>query len=67
MVTNTSDKPQLLTVGEAADLIHVHINTIRRWADSGIIKSFRVGARGDRRFIREDVQKLLVTDAPTNE
>jgi len=50
----------LLTTQQAADLASVHINTLRRWGDLGLIKQFRIGPRGDRRFLRRDVEKLLV-------
>jgi excisionase family DNA binding protein len=50
----------LLTVGEAARLLQVHVNTVRRWSNLGILKSYRVGSRSDRRFHKEDIIKLLM-------
>jgi excisionase family DNA binding protein len=50
----------LLTVSEASELLHVHINTLRRWNDAGLLASYRIGARGDRRFLRDDVIRFLV-------
>ena len=52
-------KDQMLTVREASALLHVHPNTLRRWADKGIIKSIWVTARGDRRFISRDIDQFL--------
>ena len=49
----------ILTAGEVARLLHVHINTVRRWSDSGIIGSHRIGTRGDRVFSWQDVERLL--------
>ena len=49
----------LLTTSEVAHLLYVHINTVRRWSNRGILKSCRIGPRGDRRFRREDVVGLL--------
>jgi excisionase family DNA binding protein len=49
----------LLTVGEASKLLHIHANTIRRWADSGLIESYRISCRGDRRFRKSDILKFL--------
>ena len=49
----------LLTVSEAASLLHIHINTIRRWSNLGILPSFRVGPRSDRRFRKEDILTFL--------
>ena len=49
----------VLTVGDVASLLGVHINTVRRWSNEGVLKSFRVGPRGDRKFRREDVEAFL--------
>ena len=49
----------LLRVGEAARMVHVHPNTLRRWSDQGLIRCFRVGYRKDRRFALSDLVKLL--------
>ena len=47
-----------LTVGEAALLLHVHPNTVRRWTDIGILQTQRVGTRRDRRILRVDAEHL---------
>jgi excisionase family DNA binding protein len=49
----------LLTVREVSQLLHLHSNTLRRWSDQGIIKAYRIGPRGDRRFRPEDVEALI--------
>jgi excisionase family DNA binding protein len=49
----------VLTVKDVARLLHIHVNTARRWSDQGIIRSFRVTRRGDRRFRREDILRYL--------
>ena len=49
----------LLTPGDVARILNVHINTVRRWSNLGVLKSFRIGPRGDRRFLKEDVDKFL--------
>jgi excisionase family DNA binding protein len=49
----------LLTTSQAAKVLNVHSNTVRRWADSGILKTYRLGSRGDRRYRIRDVKKLL--------
>ncbi len=43
---------------EAARILSVTQNTLRRWADRGAVKSLRINPRGDRRFVRSDVEKL---------
>jgi excisionase family DNA binding protein len=49
----------MLTVSDVARLLSVHINTVRRWSNQEILKAYRVGSRGDRRFQREDVASFL--------
>ena len=58
MATEGSIGP-MLTVREVARLLHVHANTVRRWSDRGIIRSYRITRRGDRRFKREDIARFL--------
>lgn len=50
---------KLLTASEVSRLLHIHINTVRRWSDNGTLKSYRIGTRGDRRFDKEDVAEFL--------
>jgi excisionase family DNA binding protein len=49
----------MLTARELARFLNVHINTVRRWDESGMLKAYRIGPRGDRRFSREDVTLFL--------
>ena len=56
------DPDGLLTVAQAATLLGVHPNTIRVWTDAGRLTAYRINARGDRRFRRGDVARLLVED-----
>lgn len=49
----------MLTVREVSEILHIHGNTLRRWSDRGIIKAYRIGPRGDRRFKAEDIAGLL--------
>ena len=52
------NKANLLTVGQVARLLYMHPNTIRRWSNKGILESYRISERGDRRFKKEDVVLL---------
>ena len=52
----------LLSVAQAAGVLGVHPNTIRTWTDAGRLTAYRINARGDRRFRRGDVLRLLVED-----
>jgi len=49
----------MLRTKDVARLLGIHINTVRRWGDVGILKSYRIGSRGDRRFRREDIEDFL--------
>ncbi len=48
-----------LRTGDVARLLNIHTNTVRRWSRQGILKTYRVGPRGDRRFMPKDVLNLL--------
>lgn len=48
-----------LTARELARLLNVHINTVRRWSDRGLLKAYRIGPRGDRRFSKESIAEFL--------
>lgn len=50
---------RLLTLREVAKILRVHPNSVRRWADNGLIRSCRIGVRGDRRFMVEDIHSYL--------
>ncbi len=49
---------RLLTTAEVAAMLHIHVNTVRKWSDSGLLLAYRVGPRRDRRFHLEDVRKF---------
>jgi len=55
------DKPltELLTLKQACDILHCHPNTLREWDKKGILKAVRFGQRGDRRYKKEDIVKLM--------
>ncbi len=49
----------MLTTGDVAKFLGLHVNTVRRWRSKGILKSYRIGPRGDRRFRKEDIDSFL--------
>jgi len=53
------DSKVMLTTSEAAHLIGVRPNTVRHWNAKGILKSYRISPRGDRRFRRQDLDSFL--------
>jgi excisionase family DNA binding protein len=57
--------PILLNSSAAAQLLGVHPNTLRRWANEGKIGCARLGTRRDRRFTRQALDKLLIEGGDT--
>ena len=57
--TNEETLEMMLTIRQVADFLHISISTVRRWSDSGMLKSYRIGPRGDRRYLRDDVLRFL--------
>ncbi len=55
----SSTRSRMLTTSGVAKLLNLHINTVRRWSNEGILKPYRIGPRGDRRFIKDDVYSFL--------
>lgn len=60
-MSKTKDRPTspLLTLKEASRYLNVNPRTLARWSDEGMIASYRVGDRGDRRFDREEVEGYI--------
>jgi DNA-binding transcriptional MerR regulator len=56
---NQKNSPEVLTLKQTSELLNVHPNTLRNWDNSGILKAIRIGSRGDRRYKKVDVLKLL--------
>ncbi len=50
----------LLTLSEAATFLHTHQNTVRNWSNAGLLKPYRLGPRGDRRFRVDDLRQFLL-------
>jgi excisionase family DNA binding protein len=59
MLKNNNDLPKLLTISQAAEILNVHPETLRRWDKSGKLKAIRVNERGDRRYDPEDIKTIL--------
>jgi hypothetical protein len=52
-------KNEFLTTGQVAKILHYHVSSIRRLSNIGMLRSFRIGSRRDRRYHRKDVLRLL--------
>ena len=46
MPKNKDELPKLLTIRQAAEILNVHVETLRRWDKSGKLKAIRVNERG---------------------
>jgi excisionase family DNA binding protein len=49
----------MLTASEVAEMLHLHVNTVKRLGDRGELRFYRVCKRGDRRFRFDDVLEFL--------
>ncbi|MBX3030577.1 MAG: helix-turn-helix domain-containing protein [Chloroflexi bacterium] len=54
-----TDLGPMLTASEVADMLHLHVNTVKRLGDRGELPFYRVCKRGDRRFRLDDVMDFL--------
>ena len=53
------DLPDLLTIREVAEILRVSSLTIKRWGKKGKLPAIRINSRGDRRYKKRVVLKLL--------
>ncbi|MDP9411495.1 MAG: helix-turn-helix domain-containing protein [Actinomycetota bacterium] len=51
------DELRLLTISQAARLLGVHQNTLRSWADKGLVRHVKLPS-GYRRFTLDEIQRL---------
>ena len=58
-MTSVGRHNAMLTPRDVASLLSIDINTVRRWTNQGILKAYRIGPRGDRRFRKEDIDLFL--------
>ena len=66
MVTKNNRIEAMLTISEVAESLNVHINTVRRWSNQGLLKAYRIGSRGDRRFRQQDIEVFLARERHSN-
>ena len=53
------DKIKLIKIREAAEMLSVNPETLRRWDRSGKLKAIIISKRGDRRYREEDIEKFI--------
>lgn len=54
-----SNLPDLLTIREVSELLRVSALTIKRWGKKGKLPAIRINSRGDRRYKKEVILRLL--------
>ncbi|MBF0231520.1 MAG: helix-turn-helix domain-containing protein [Desulfamplus sp.] len=59
MAQMLEDKPNVLTIGEVAEILNVSTMTLRRWDAEGILKAFRPSKTKQRRYHKKDVLRFL--------
>jgi excisionase family DNA binding protein len=59
MPQRSKKEPKLLTLKQTCEILNCHANTLRAWDAKGYLVAVRFGTRGDRRYRKEDVMKLL--------
>jgi excisionase family DNA binding protein len=52
------DGDDYMSVSEAASMLGVHRDTLRRWSDSGLVKVYRTPT-GHRRFLRSELGEIV--------
>ncbi|KKR15505.1 MAG: DNA-binding protein, excisionase family [Candidatus Levybacteria bacterium GW2011_GWA1_39_32] len=52
-------KIKLIKIREAAEMLSVNPETLRRWDRSGKLKAIIISKRGDRRYRKEDIEKIV--------
>lgn len=60
MKSSHAQTGEILRLSEAAAVLGVHPDTLRRWADSGKVPSARTPG-GERRFNRADLDAVYTT------
>ena len=59
-MTNTT----LYSVSEAAQILGVHPNTLRKWDNEGIANALRLPGGNHRRFTQAEIERLAVLMRP---
>jgi len=54
-----SNLPEILTLQQVSEVLNVHPNTLRNWDNNEVLRAVRYGKRGDRRYHKEDVLRIL--------
>jgi type I restriction enzyme M protein len=53
------EMPELLSIGQVAEIFSIHQDTLRNWEKEGILVPLRIGTRGDRKYRPQDIQTIV--------
>jgi excisionase family DNA binding protein len=53
------DGQVIMTTNEVADFLKIHVGSVRKWSRTGMLKGYRLGGRGDWRYLSGDVIAFL--------
>lgn len=51
--------PELLSIGQVAEIFSIHQDTLRNWEKSGMLVPLRVGPRKDRKYRPQDILAIV--------
>ena len=51
--------PELLTIGQVAEIFSIHQDTLRNWEKDGTLVPLRVGPRKDRKYRPQDIEAIV--------
>jgi type I restriction enzyme M protein len=51
--------PELLSIGQVAEIFNIHPDTLRNWEKEGILVPLRAGSRGDRKYRPQDIEAIV--------
>jgi len=51
--------PELLSIGQVAEIFNIHPDTLRNWEKQGILVPLRVGTRSDRKYRPQDIVAIV--------
>jgi excisionase family DNA binding protein len=66
-LTRQDQDNEVLTSNEVAELLKVHLSSVRRWSRSGKLRGYRLGGSGEWRFLRKDVLSFLYSYSTISE
>jgi len=49
-----------MTSSQASDYLGIHVNTLRRWSDQGMVNCVTLGTAGHRRYRKIDLDRILI-------